>query len=433
MAVAVVRSTSAVGTSGSLTFSWSAPTANNLLFTVIGYNFSSATAGPGATPSGWALQALSQNQDTATAGVAVYTKTAAVTDTGPTFNAGTDYCGGAMYEISGANTSTPINCLGIFPYGSGQTTEAITALIESVVGCLVIVGCSEAGDGTSGGTFSMTTGWTTDESVTTEPYHNLGAFHYTTNPSDTTTPTSGTITPARGTTNLVGVVAMINPTGSSAVNPYIVQTGSSNGSSGTAQESVFPVAPTVGNYMLALVNRNSGTVTTPSGWTSLGNSGTADSSGVSALYRLVQSGDTADQAWTFSVSDYNTVSIFEIGNSGGPDTFASQDTTLKAPNLTTTTGELVFNAFGQQTGSAGYEVFATTTPWSNIAGVWSQYRPVAVYTTIAAGSSVTGLTISGADTTAIPIVAVSFKTSTPPPPPPSFTGLEWDNLWLFGA
>ena len=235
-------------TSGSVTGSWGSGqsrTAGNQLVAVVTAGGSTASAAAISTPSGWTQQVVTSNvATTAYAWVAVYTKTAAGSDSAPAFTAtlsGTVAMTVTLFELAAAANLNPVDTYGTYASGGTAGTLTLTATTSgnvSVAGEFAIACfCMEraaatntwthgsgwtnaANDGTTntvlhtavdyyaspsaGSTLAETGSWTTETTaygagiiLTVAPQ--LGGIELYANDASTTISSGGTDAPASGT------------------------------------------------------------------------------------------------------------------------------------------------------------------------------------------------------------------------------------------
>lgn len=118
---------------GSVTGTWGTQqtrVAGHLLVAVVTCGASTSVTAT-ATVSGWTNRFEQPNTATAQVRVAIWTKTAAGADAAPVFTSTEVGTAGGMdcmlFELSGANTTTPIDVSGVFASGSGAGTVTMTA------------------------------------------------------------------------------------------------------------------------------------------------------------------------------------------------------------------------------------------------------------------------------------------------------------------
>lgn len=156
-------------TTGSVTGSWGTGqtrTAGDLLVAAVTAGGSTASAAALSTPSGWTLAGVVSNTaTTANTWVAFYTKTAAGTDTAPTFTAtlsGTVAMTCTLFEFAGAGNSSPVATTGT--YASGGSAGTLSAMAVTTTGIVTSAGeyaltcfCQEAAAATN--TWNPGSGW----------------------------------------------------------------------------------------------------------------------------------------------------------------------------------------------------------------------------------------------------------------------------------
>ena len=156
-------------TSGSVTGSWGSGqsrTAGNQLVALVTAGGSTASAAAISTPSGWTQVAVTSNvATTAYAWVAVYTKTAAGSDSAPAFTAtlsGTVAMTVTLFELAAAANLNPVDTYGTYASGGTAGTLTLTATTGgnvSVAGEFAIACfCMERAAATN--TWTHGSGWT---------------------------------------------------------------------------------------------------------------------------------------------------------------------------------------------------------------------------------------------------------------------------------
>ena len=170
------------------------PSVGNILLAFCSYSQFGGTRTIG-TPSGW----VKQSDNTGAGGdsgdsQAVFTRVVQAGDgTGPyTFpltESSTDNTSGAIYELSGASTTSPVNQIA-FASDGGATTQPTASVTPSVLNCLALAGWSSDSNATE---TALTTGWTLDQSAT-GTFHTTFSAHQNALTSDTTTAISATLT-----------------------------------------------------------------------------------------------------------------------------------------------------------------------------------------------------------------------------------------------
>lgn len=178
--------TSGSSTSGQIAFSWSAPTAGNLLLAFINWNSNNGRT-IATVPSGWNLAFPSVSNYHGDA-IAVYWKEAATTDTNPTWTLSnnTDWCSGELLELSNASVTSPINTYMSVTNDTGSSTSwAYGPLTPGVYGCMEVFAMTCNGAGV---TPVAPSGWSTDQYAS-------GTYHsgFVGNASAMTTSTSSAV------------------------------------------------------------------------------------------------------------------------------------------------------------------------------------------------------------------------------------------------
>ena len=158
----VVQVTGYPPTSGStipFTFG-TVPSVGNVLVAFCAYSQYQATRTIG-TPSGWVKV---DDQTSGMYSMATFTRVVQSGDsTGYTFtiSSGGDNTAGALYEVTGASTTAPVNAFASSLFGSGNGNTCLTAAVTpSVVYCLPLAGCDYDDQFTALG--SVSSGWTND-------------------------------------------------------------------------------------------------------------------------------------------------------------------------------------------------------------------------------------------------------------------------------
>ncbi len=215
MAVAIVRSSSGSASgSRSITINHGAtPASGNLLILAISYY---TGVDPISTPAGWTL--ISPLNDPSDAGLALFRKTAGGSEPSSyTFTnilAGADDIGGVIYEISGHNTTTPINQRVNTNQASAGSITAGPAT-PNVSGCLALAFASPDAAAAAGAqAVTVSSGWTKDRAPWPD-YHGLIAAHRNSLTSDTTTAINNTFGAFSATDGpKVADILLIAPAGS---------------------------------------------------------------------------------------------------------------------------------------------------------------------------------------------------------------------------
>ena len=183
-------------TSGSVTGSWGSGqsrTAGNQLVALVTAGGSTASAAAISTPSGWTQQVVTSNvATTANAWVAVYTKTAAGSDSAPAFTAtlsGTVAMTVTLFELAAAANLNPVDTYGTYASGGTAGTLTLTATTSgnvSVAGEFAVTCfCMERAAATN--TWTHGSGWANaaNDGTTNTVLHT--AVDYYANPSSGST------------------------------------------------------------------------------------------------------------------------------------------------------------------------------------------------------------------------------------------------------
>jgi hypothetical protein len=215
MALSVVQSTGTQHGTTSATVSFtlsSTPAPGNILLAFIGFNSGSThglfTVSP---PSGaWTAIDIADNSNTDGLGSFWYVVQAGDTTSAGPFTATkspTDWCTGVLFEITGANTVTPVNQHTFTTYGTTTTSQPTGNVTPSVLGCLAIAAATEDGNSTT--ISSVSSGWTAAVSESGDFHETLTATRDALT-SDTATAIGNTFT-LNKTDGGVAAVVLIAP------------------------------------------------------------------------------------------------------------------------------------------------------------------------------------------------------------------------------
>ena len=232
---AIIIASAAASASMSVQGTWptgSTQTAGDLLIAVVtGYGTTSAQEDP--PPAGWTEIAGAFNTNAGMDFCSVFYKVAAGGDTAPTFGAATSgtaadsSCNVALYDLFDSGGGTPqIITVGSNNNGSATPMSLTTAGNVPSAGCFAICAVIHSkGTTAATGTWTTPTSWSLGADQTASLRSHMGTFYYSSPPSGSTLTVSVAWPTPTATTNAAGVIIVVRPPVTGALEVTATQTG----------------------------------------------------------------------------------------------------------------------------------------------------------------------------------------------------------------